>query len=95
MSPEALVINKTGLYTIYFMTCDPDLDGIVVRGRSVWKNLDGYLPAETAPLMKFYGFMFLAYLATSCSVLEGWNPIASSYQLGYCIYHVLIGLHVL
>lgn len=62
MSAKALVINKTGLYTIYFMTCDPDLDGTVVRGRSVWKNLDGYLPAETAPLMKFYGFMFLAYV---------------------------------
>uniref|UniRef100_A0A1J3EGM6 Transmembrane protein 87A n=1 Tax=Noccaea caerulescens TaxID=107243 RepID=A0A1J3EGM6_NOCCA len=62
MSPEALVINKTGLYTVYFMTCDQDLDGTVVRGRSVWKNLGGYLPGETAPLLKFYGFMFLAYV---------------------------------
>ncbi|CAA7055300.1 unnamed protein product [Microthlaspi erraticum] len=62
MSPEAVIINKTGRYIVYFTTCDEDLDGTVVRGRTVWKNLDGYLPGETAPLMKFYGFMFVAYM---------------------------------
>ncbi|CAH2038255.1 unnamed protein product [Thlaspi arvense] len=75
MSPEALVINKTGLYTVYFMTCDPDLDGIVVRGRSIWKNLGGYLPGETAPLKKFYKFMFLAYVVLGLV----WFPQVAQY----------------
>uniref|UniRef100_A0A1J3J3L1 Transmembrane protein 87A n=1 Tax=Noccaea caerulescens TaxID=107243 RepID=A0A1J3J3L1_NOCCA len=61
MSPEAVIINKTGWYTVYFTTCDEDMDGTVVRGRSVWKNLGGYLRGETTPLVKFYGLMLLAY----------------------------------
>lgn len=76
MAPEALVINKTGLYTVYFMSCDQDLDGTVVRGRSVWKNLDGYLPGETGPLMTFYGFMFLAYLV----LVLVWFPQVFQYR---------------
>ncbi|KAJ0254667.1 Lung seven transmembrane receptor family protein [Hirschfeldia incana] len=62
MSPETVVINKTGMYYLYFMICDPGLDGSVIRGRTVWKNPDGYLPGKVAPLMKFFGFMSLAYL---------------------------------
>ncbi|XP_010475986.1 PREDICTED: transmembrane protein 87A-like [Camelina sativa] len=61
MSPEAVIIKKTGWYTVYFMTCDPELDGTTVRGRTVWKNRGGYLQGEKAPLMKFYVFMQLAY----------------------------------
>ncbi|KAF8117707.1 hypothetical protein N665_0008s0061 [Sinapis alba] len=62
MSPETVVINKTGMYYLYFMICDPGLDGAVIRGRTVWKNPDGYLPGKVAPLMRFFGFMSLAYL---------------------------------
>ncbi|ESQ29266.1 hypothetical protein EUTSA_v10023415mg [Eutrema salsugineum] len=62
MSPETVVINKTGMYYLYFMICDPELDGTRIRGRTVWKNPDGYLPGKVAPLMKFFGFMSLAYL---------------------------------
>lgn len=63
MSPETVVINKTGMYYLYFMICDPDLlDGTRIRGRTVWKNPDGYLPGKLAPLMKVFGFMSLAYL---------------------------------
>ncbi|CAH2047922.1 unnamed protein product [Thlaspi arvense] len=62
MSPEDVVINKTGMYYLYFMICDPELDGTIIRGRTVWKNPDGYLPGKVAPLMKFFGFMSLAYL---------------------------------
>ncbi|VVA90984.1 unnamed protein product [Arabis nemorensis] len=43
------------------MTCDQDLDGTVVRGRSVWKNQDGYLAGEKAPFKSFYANMFWAY----------------------------------
>lgn len=62
MLPETVVINKTGMYYLYFVICDPGLDGTVIRGRTVWKNPDGYLPGKVAPLMKFFGFMSLAYL---------------------------------
>ncbi|CAN8284446.1 unnamed protein product [Cochlearia groenlandica] len=62
MSPETIVINKTGMYYLYFMICDPELEGAVIRGRTVWKNPNGYLPGKAAPLMRFFGFMSLAYL---------------------------------
>ncbi|XP_010553195.1 PREDICTED: transmembrane protein 87B-like [Tarenaya hassleriana] len=62
MSPEAVVINKTGMYYLYFVTCDPELEGTIIRGRTIWKNPDGYLPGKMAPLMKFFGFMSFAYL---------------------------------
>ncbi|KAJ4870600.1 Lung seven transmembrane receptor family protein [Raphanus sativus] len=62
MSPETVVINKTGMYYLYFVICDPGLDGTLIRGRTVWKNPNGYLPGKVAPLMKFFGFMSLSYL---------------------------------
>jgi len=62
MSPETVVINKTGMYYLYFMICDPELDGTRIKGRTVWKNPDGYLPGKVAPLMNVFGFMSLAYI---------------------------------
>lgn len=38
MSPEVVVIHKTGTYVLYFVICDPELDGTIIRGRTVWKN---------------------------------------------------------
>ncbi|XP_030930744.1 uncharacterized membrane protein YHL071W-like [Quercus lobata] len=55
-------INSTGMYYLYFMFCDPNLKGTLIKGRTVWRNPDGYLPGKMAPLMTFYGFMSLAYL---------------------------------
>ncbi|KAG6526644.1 transmembrane protein 87B-like [Zingiber officinale] len=62
MSTEAIPIKKTGMYYLYFMFCDPQLQGTVINGRTVWRNPHGYLPGKMAPLMTFYGFMSLAYL---------------------------------
>lgn len=62
MSPQMVEINKTGMYYLYFMFCDPELKGTLIKGRTVWRNPDGYLPGKMAPLMTFYGFMSLAYL---------------------------------
>ncbi|KAL2899795.1 Transmembrane protein 87B [Bienertia sinuspersici] len=59
---ESVDIEKTGMYYLYFMYCDPTLKGTTISGRTVWKNPDGYLPGKMTPLMKFYGFMSLAYL---------------------------------
>ncbi|XP_004240844.1 uncharacterized protein [Solanum lycopersicum] len=55
-------INKTGMYYLYFMFCNPELKGTLISGRTVWRNPEGYLPGKMAPLMTFYGLMSLAYL---------------------------------
>lgn len=60
--PDTIYITKSGMYNIYFMFCDPKLKGTIINGRTVWKNPTGYLPGRLAPLLKFYGFLSLAYL---------------------------------
>ncbi|AQL06841.1 Lung seven transmembrane receptor family protein [Zea mays] len=63
MVTQIVSINKTGMYYLYFMFCDPQLKGLKVTGRTVWRNPQGYLPGKMAPMMTFYGVMSLAYLA--------------------------------
>ncbi|KAL1542052.1 transmembrane protein 87B [Salvia divinorum] len=62
MDFQTVEINKTGMYYLYFVVCDPQLKGILISGRTVWRNPEGYLPGKMAPMMTFYGFMSLAYL---------------------------------
>lgn len=62
MVTQTVFINKTGMYYLYFMFCDPQLKGTIIKGRTVWRNPGGYLPGKMAPLMTFYGLMSLAYL---------------------------------
>ncbi|EOY04443.1 Lung seven transmembrane receptor family protein, expressed isoform 2 [Theobroma cacao] len=62
MELENVEINSTGMYYLYFMFCDPQLKGTLIKGRTVWKNPNGYLPGKMAPLMTFFGVMSLAYL---------------------------------
>ncbi|XP_047341908.1 transmembrane protein 87B [Impatiens glandulifera] len=62
MEIQAIEINSTGMYYLYFMFCDPVLQGTLISGRTVWRNPEGYLPGKMAPLMTFYGLMSLAYL---------------------------------
>lgn len=64
MSREEVVVNKTGLYFLYFFICDPDpqLDGTTITGRTVWKNRSGYLPGKVAPMLNVFGIVLLAYL---------------------------------
>ncbi|KAI4355987.1 hypothetical protein L6164_000041 [Bauhinia variegata] len=62
MDTQSIEINSTGMYYLYFMFCDPLLQGTIVTGRTVWRNPDGYLPGKMAPLMTFFGFISLAYL---------------------------------
>eukprot|EP00249_Psilotum_nudum_P019884 c27458_g1_i2 orf=544-2130(-) len=62
MPLERVNITKTGMYNLYFIFCDPQLQGLVIDGRTVWKNPSGYLPGRMAPLMTFYGAMSIAYL---------------------------------
>lgn len=62
LQPRSIQITKTGMYNLYFIHCDPRLKEVVVEGKTVWKNPTGYLPGRMAPLMKFYGFMSLAFV---------------------------------
>ncbi|EFJ13744.1 hypothetical protein SELMODRAFT_121878 [Selaginella moellendorffii] len=63
MGVEEVKITKSGMYILYFVYCDPQLDGLMIDGKTVWKNPHGYLPGRMVALMTFYGFMSLAYLA--------------------------------
>ncbi|KAI8016089.1 Transmembrane protein 87B [Camellia lanceoleosa] len=62
MTPQNVEIQNTGMYYLYFMFCDPELKGTVIRGRTVWRNPEGYLPGKMVPMMTFYGIVALAYL---------------------------------
>lgn len=62
LQPRSMHITKTGMYNLYFIHCDPRLKEVYVDGKTVWKNPTGYLPGRMAPLMKFYGFMSLAFV---------------------------------
>ncbi|KAL3524067.1 hypothetical protein ACH5RR_016901 [Cinchona calisaya] len=62
MTLDTVEINKTGMYYLYFMFCNPELRGTLISGKTVWHNPDGYLPGKMAPLMTFYGLTSLAYL---------------------------------
>lgn len=65
MKSKEVYIRKTGMYNLFFISCDPKLKGMKVTGRTVWKNPDGYLPGRMSPLMKFYVFMSIAYAVLS------------------------------
>nr|CAD1832954.1 unnamed protein product [Ananas comosus var. bracteatus] len=59
---QEVYIKKTGMYNLFFISCDPKLRGLMMSGKTIWKNPGGYLPGRMAPLMMFYLFMSLAYL---------------------------------
>ncbi|KAJ9174599.1 hypothetical protein P3X46_013234 [Hevea brasiliensis] len=87
---EYVNITKTGMYNLFFITCDPKLKGLIMSGKTVWKNPDGYLPGRMAPLMKFYVLMSLAYLLLSViwftQYMRFWKDIL---QLQHCITAVI------
>ncbi|XP_073034416.1 LOW QUALITY PROTEIN: uncharacterized protein [Primulina eburnea] len=58
-------IKKTGMYNLFFITCDSNLKGMRVTGKTEWKNPDGYLPGRMAPLMAFYVCMAITYAILS------------------------------
>lgn len=90
MSIEKVEIHRTGMYYLYFMYCDPQLKGTVIKGRTVWKNPNGYLPGKRTPLMTFFGLMSLAYLVLGLAwfvrFVQFWKDII---QLHYCITIVI------
>jgi len=60
---DAVSIEETGMYYLWFVICDPKLAGTTVNGQTAWKNPSGYLPGMMAANLPFYLFLSLAYLA--------------------------------
>ncbi|MCL7023017.1 hypothetical protein MKW94_020186 [Papaver nudicaule] len=92
MEQAEISIPKTGMYNLFFMSCDPSLKGMVMSGKTLWKNPDGYLPGRMAPLMNFYILMSIAYVLLSVAWLfqyiRFWKDIL---QIQNCIT-LVIGL---
>lgn len=65
MEARDVYITKTGMYNLFFISCDPNLKELMVSGKTIWKNPGGYLPGRMAPLMRFYIFMVFAYVLLS------------------------------
>nr|XP_043626463.1 transmembrane protein 87A [Erigeron canadensis] len=83
-------IRKTGMYNLFFISCDPSLKGMTLSGQTSWKNTDGYLPGRMAPLKKFYVIMALAYallcIAWFTQYVRFWDDVL---QLQHCISAVV------
>ncbi|CAK9133686.1 unnamed protein product [Ilex paraguariensis] len=90
MELQTIEVNKTGMYYLYFIFCNPELKGTLISGKTVWRNPEGYLPGKMAPLMTFYGFMSLAYLVLGLlwflQFVQHWKDII---QLHYHITAVI------
>ena len=90
MTAQSIIINSTGMYYLYFMFCDPQLQGTTITGRTVWRNPDGYLPGKMQPLMTFFGLMSLAYLVLGLAwfmrFVQFWRDLL---QLHYYITSVI------
>lgn len=90
LDSKQVSITKTGMYNLFFVACDPKLKDMVMSGKTIWKNPDGYLPGRMAPLKKFYVIMVLAYV---CLVIiwflqyvRFWDDVL---QLQHCISAVI------
>lgn len=90
MANSEVPITKTGMYNLFFISCDPKLKGLVMNGKTLWKNPDGYLPGRMAPLMKFYVYTSLAYVLLCVTwffqYMRFWKDIL---QLQHCITVVI------
>lgn len=90
MDYKEVPITKTGMYNLFFVACDPKLKELVMSGKTMWKNPDGYLPGRMAPLKKFYVFMSLAYVILTIiwftQYVRFWKDIL---QLQHCITAVI------
>ena len=52
---EAVTIESTGMYYLWFVICDPNLAGVTVSGQTTWKNPGGYLPGMMSFNLPFFG----------------------------------------
>ncbi len=43
---RAVTLQSTGMYYLWFVSCEDALSAATVHGQTVWKNPTGYLPGE-------------------------------------------------
>lgn len=90
MDDTVVYVTKTGMYNLFFISCDPTLKDLAMSGKTVWKNPNGYLPGRMAPLMNFYITMSIAYALLSLiwfsQYVRFWEDIL---QLQHCIAAVI------
>lgn len=58
---EAITVEKSGMYYLWFVTCDDDLAAVTVDGATEWKNPTGYLPGAMIPLVRLSAVAAAAY----------------------------------
>ena len=58
---DAVVIDTTGMYHLWFVVCDPNLASVSIDGQTTWKNPTGYLPGMMAPNLELFKWMSVAY----------------------------------
>ena len=51
---EAITIEDTGMYYLWFVICDDELSAATVRGQTTWKNPTGDLVLHRQPLQALY-----------------------------------------
>ena len=86
-----LRVNSTGMFHLWFLTCDAQLAATQVHGFSMWKNPGGYLPGMMAPMMGFTRTLTIAYVLLSLAWLlacaVNW---VHTLPLQHCISGVLV-----
>lgn len=87
----AVEVEVTGMYHLWFVTCDAHLAAARVEGHTAWKNPNGYLPGMMAPNLPFFAAMSCAYVALSLAWLTAcvlaWRHVIA---LQHCISAVLL-----
>jgi hypothetical protein len=87
----AVTIHMTGMYHLWFMTCDASLAATAVAGHTAWKNPGGYLPGMMAPNLPFFAAMSAAYVALGVAWMAAcaaaWRHVIT---LQHCISVVLL-----
>ena len=87
----AVTIHATGMYHLWFLTCDASLAATVVAGHTAWKNPGGYLPGMMAPNLPFFAAMSAAYVALGMAWMMAcalaWRHVIT---LQHCISAVLL-----
>jgi hypothetical protein len=87
----AVTIHVTGMYHLWFMTCDASLAATAVAGHTAWKNPGGYLPGMMAPNLPFFAAMSAAYVCLGVAwmgaCVAAWRHVIT---LQHCISVVLL-----
>lgn len=59
---EAITIEDTGMYYLWFVICDDELSAATVRGQTTWKNPTGALACSA---MQFLDSSYMCALVMS------------------------------